>query len=421
MIQLNGLATELFDEIKKIPVVDCHEHLPTEAERTAQTVDVTTLFSHYCKGDLEAAGLPQGPAQDDLLDTQKPLGPRWEKLKPYIEAIRFGSYAYPAFVYVRDVLGFDDINDDTVEAISEKLNADNQAGIYQRVLGDLCGIERSIQCVGSVVPDDQPFFSYLAMDRVHGLSSAAQLDGFQAEMEMAIHTLDDFVEALGAFVSREKEAGAVGLKSAAAYMRTIDYPDVPRAEADALFARLRSNVRANLSDAETTVLENYLFRREIEACIEVGMPVVIHTGYQAGNQNDIRTARATHLWSLLKAYPQARFDLFHGSFPYVSDMTVLGKYFGNVTLNMCWMHIMGPEVSRRALREWLDAVPVTKIFAFGGDYSVVEKVYGHLELARSDVAVVLAERIEAGRMTQDEALRVARLLFNENPKRWYGI
>lgn len=421
MIRLNGLAAELFDEIKTIPVVDCHEHLPTEAERTAQVMDVTTLFTHYCKADLEAAGLPQGAEQDEVFDTQKPLEPRWAKLKPFVEAIRFGSYAYPAFTYVREVLGFDDINDDTVDAISERLNEDNRAGLYQRVMVELCGIERAIQCVGGVVTDDQPFFSYLAKDRVHGLNSAAPLDAFQAEMGLSIDSLDDFVEALGLFLSREKEAGAVGLKLSAAYSRTIDYPDVPRSEAETLFSRLRRNAKASLSSAETRTLENYLFRREVEACIEVGMPVVIHTGYQAGNRNDIRMARATHLCSLLKSYPQARFDLFHGSFPYVSDMTVLGKYFGNISLNMCWMHIMGPEVSRRALREWLDAVPVTKIFAFGGDYRIVEKVYGHLQLARCNVAVVLAEKIDEGRMTRDEALHVARLLFYENPKRWYGI
>jgi uncharacterized protein len=149
--------------------------------------------------------------------------------------------------------------------------------------------------------------------------------------------------------------------------------------------------------------------------------VVIHTGYHYGVHNDIRNARATHLWSLLKDYPEARFDLFHGSFPYVEDMTVLGKYFENVSLNMCWMHIMGPDISRRALSQWLDAVPVTKIFAFGGDYGVVEKIYGHLLLARADVAAVLAEKVAQGRFAEADALHIARLLFHDNPKRWYKL
>ena len=213
----------------------------------------------------------------------------------------------------------------------------------------------------------------------------------------------------------------MGLKIGMAYRRSLVVDDVPAADAERVFVKLRRRVTSLVSDEEQKALEDYLLRREVEACNDQDMNVVIHTGYQAGLRNDIRNARSTHLWSLLKGYPGTRFDLFHGSFPYVGDMTVLGKYFPNVTLNMCWMHIMGPAVSRRALDEWLDAVPATKIFAFGGDYIVPEKIYGHLQLARADVAEVLASKVKRGRMTEDEALEVARLLFNENPKRWYRL
>ena len=33
MIALTGLAADLRAEIEKIPMVDCHEHVPTETER----------------------------------------------------------------------------------------------------------------------------------------------------------------------------------------------------------------------------------------------------------------------------------------------------------------------------------------------------------------------------------------------------
>ena len=59
-MKLDGLAAELNEEIARIPVVDCHEHLPPEAERIATKTDVTHLFSHYCKADLSGAGLPMG-------------------------------------------------------------------------------------------------------------------------------------------------------------------------------------------------------------------------------------------------------------------------------------------------------------------------------------------------------------------------
>ncbi len=421
MIQMQGLEQELYDEIRGIPVVDCHEHLPTEAERLQRPVDVTTLFSHYCKADLEAAGLKQGAPQQEVFDVSKPLRPRWQKLKPYFEAIRFGSYAFPAFAYVRDALGIDDIDDDTVEEISRRLSEDNRPGLYKKTLQDLCGIETAIQCVQRVIKGDQPFFVYLCADRAAGFGGAGRIEQLERETGRAIHSLDACVEAIRDCIARQKAEGAVGLKISAAYQRKIEFPNTPRCAAEPIYNRIGARKRSQLSDGEMTLLENYLVRREVEACIECGLVVAIHTGYQAGNRNDIRNTRATHLWSLLNDYPDARFDLYHGSTPYIADMNVLGKYFENVTLNMCWMHIMGPEMSRRALREWLDAVPVTKLFAFGGDYQVVEKVYGHLTLARWNVAVVLAESIRAGRMTREQALRVARLWFHDNPKRWYGF
>ena len=416
-MKLQGLAADLLGEIGKIPVVDCHEHLPTEAERLKEKNDVTRLFTHYCKADLSCAGLPVGEEQEAVFDYNAPLMPRWQKLKPAVEAIRYGSYAYPAFAYVREVLGFDDINDDTVEAISRRMQEDVRPGFYRKIIVDLCNIEKAIQCKEGVVKGDQDFFVYLCRDRAAGVP----VETLESETGRSVHSLNDYADAMHQYVADRKQEGAVGYKVGAAYGRMIDFPDVSRAEAERLFVKRRRQVRSRLSDDELKVIENYLMRRGVEACIENDMPVVIHTGYQAGVHNDIRNARAIHLWSLLNDYPKARFDLFHGSFPYVEDMTCLGKYFENVSLNMCWMHIMGPAISRRALSQWIDAVPVTKIFAFGGDYTVVEKIYGHLQLARADVATVLAEKVERGRFTETDALKIARLIFNENPKRFYGL
>lgn len=416
-MKLTGLAGQLFEEIKRIPVVDCHEHLPKEKDRLADKTDVTRLFTHYCKADLSCAGLLMGKDQDEVFDAEKPLMPRWKKLKPAFEAIRFGSYAYPALAYVRDVLGFEDLNDDTVEAISERMQDDVRPGFYKRIMQDLCGIESAIQCKEGVETDDQDFFVYLCRDRAFGVP----IGTLEQDTGRAIYTLNDYVDCMRQYVADQKKKGAVGYKVGAAYGRRIDYPAVGHGDAESVFVRLRAKVTSGVSDVDRELLENYLMRRGIEACIDVGMPVVIHTGYQAGVHNDIRNARATHLWSVLRDYPRAKFDLFHGSFPYVEDMTCLGKYFENVSLNMCWMHIMGPEVSKRALSQWIDAVPVTKIFAFGGDYCVVEKVYGHLLLAQADVATVLAEKVEQGRFSEEQAIHIARLLFNENPKRWYNL
>lgn len=88
---------------------------------------------------------------------------------------------------------------------------------------------------------------------------------------------------------------------------------------------------------------------------------------------------------------------------------------------MAWMHIISPAQARAALSEWLDMVPNTKIFGFGGDYSIVEKVYGHLTMARQDIACVLAEKVRENAWSRAEASLVARRLMRDNAAEFYRI
>ncbi|MFH0909895.1 MAG: amidohydrolase family protein [Planctomycetota bacterium] len=420
MIRLSNLAQEIFEEIRRIPVVDTHEHLYTEAERLVAPTDATTLLSHYCRCQFEADGMGEEEAEA-LFDATAPLLPRWRKLQPYWDAFRFTGYAYPAQAYVRDVLAFDTIDETTVEAISARLQADAKPGFYTRILKNLCGIETAIQCRPSVEKGDPDFFVYLCRDQAMDLASPGGLGRFEKLTGKVVGTLEECVRTLREFIAGEKAKGAVGLKLWTAYYRTLETTDVPAAVAARAFSTLRKAPDKVLETKKRRALEDYLLLREIEAAVEANLPVAIHTGLQAHGRNDIRNARATHLYTILKAYPRARFDLFHGSFPYVEDAWALGQYFENVALNMCWMHTMSPAIARRALAEWLEAVPVTRIFAFGADSRIAEKVYGHLKLARMNLAAVLAEKVEAGAMNRGEALSVARLLLRENPRAWYSL
>jgi len=75
----------------------------------------------------------------------------------------------------------------------------------------------------------------------------------------------------------------------------------------------------------------------------------------------------------------------------------------------------------RALRAWIDLVPRSKVLGFGGDYCVVEKVYGQLVLARENIATVLAERIAGGGMTRTQASTWVRALLWDNPREVYRL
>ena len=65
---------------------------------------------------------------------------------------------------------------------------------------------------------------------------------------------------------------------------------------------------------------------------------------------------------------------------------------------------------------------MNKIIGFGADYTFqVEKVYGHLVMARENIAHVLASRIEEGLMDNAEAILIARKWLLDNPRVLYGL
>ena len=422
VLKTDGLVAELFAELEQIGTVDAHEHLPTEAWCMQQKRDFFSLFEHYCRGDLVAAGA----TDEDMAffaDRDKPEDQRWQRFKPLLSAIRTGGYARSALIVVHDLLGFDDLNDDTYKAVGEKLREMNRPGLYDYVLRERCNIAACIECWclgGQPYPD---YFYHLAPGpEVTDLTSQAALDGLAKRCDHAIHTLDDALECMTIVVGRWRaDPKVVGIKSAHAYGRSLAFQKVPRAVAEEVFNRILTNEGHALSVHEALPLQDYLMFQLVARADAVGLPMVFHTGLQAGNFNRIANANPLHLQSLIEEFPRAKIDLFHAGMPWVREIAVLAKYFPGVHLNMAWTHIINPAQARSALCEWLDMVPNTKIFGFGGDYCIVEKVYGHLKLARQDVAMVLAEKIREGAYTREEASVVARRLMRENAGRFYAL
>jgi predicted TIM-barrel fold metal-dependent hydrolase len=116
-----------------------------------------------------------------------------------------------------------------------------------------------------------------------------------------------------------------------------------------------------------------------------------------------------------------KFDIFHASYPFARELAVLAKNFPNVYPDLCWVHILSPTAARTILSEWLDLVPSNKILAFGGDYRFVEGVYGHVVLARRNVAAVLEEKVASSEIELRQALYLASRLLRENAREVYGL
>ena len=63
-------------------------------------------------------------------------------------------------------------------------------------------------------------------------------------------------------------------------------------------------------------------------------------------------------------------------------------------------------------------IPSNKIFAFGGDYTIVEGAYAHSRIARDNVARVLTKKVEEGYFEEEEAVKLAHKILRDNA---YGV
>ena len=218
-------------------------------------------------------------------------------------------------------------------------------------------------------------------------------------------TLDDYITLVDSVLNIFKRKGAVCLKNVLAYSRSIDFEDVDYETAGKIY-----NKKGALDKLEKKHLQDFIFHHIIQQSIKLDLPIQIHTGYLAGNRGWLDNGHPMKLLNLFIKYPEAKFILFHGGYPWTGDYVALGKQFSNVYLDLVWLPQISKTEAIRTFNEMLDAVPYNKIM-WGGDVLMIDDAVGSLELGKEVVATVLAERVEKGWMTEEVALGCCKMHF----------
>jgi uncharacterized protein len=416
------LERSLVDALAGLDVIDAHEHIGPELESRARTgVDVFTLFTHYFGQDLVLAGMSQADC-NSLSDQRLPLEKRWATFVPYWRRARGTSYARSALIAARDLYGFDDINDQTYQALSRAMQEANKPDLYQK-MWDRCRIRKVLYIVRPIdVTARGPLFVPVKefYPLLNATLDAAQLTNPSFDPGAKVRTLDDFVASVCHYIARAKKQGAVGLK-----IISLPYKDFDRGQAQAVFDQICGGKPWSSAGnwygqfAAPNPLKDYVLDQAIAYAAEQDLVIAVHSGYWS----DFRTTDPLHMIPLIARHPGARFDVFHLGYPWVRETLMLAKGFPNVWLNLCWTHIISQRCAQDALDEGLDLLPANKIIAFGGDIATdgFENVYGHLVMAREDVARVLARRIAQKKLTESGALELARQWFWLNPLDLYRL
>lgn len=437
----NEIESGVYDRIKahidNIKVINTHEHQRIRKEYREQNFTFyTALGSSYLRADLVSAGAP--PFNAEVVNKGN-LDELWNIYGRYLDFSRNTSY-YGHFLRGFQVLYEYDspyFTKEGIASLSEKI-ASNYSNVdewyakafekagFEIMLNDpywnplhieldpryfalVFNIDPIVISAGErklLTRDEEPATKNWIEDLYfeHSVYKYAKKDGF------AINSLDDYLAYVDRLFQNALNKKAVAVKNSLAYIHGIDYADIPFEKAMALFDK---SATSNISDEEKKAIQDFLFHWVIRKSTEYDLPIQIHTGYLAGNANTLENSRPTKLNNLFLRYPETKFVLFHGGYPWTGEFAALGKMFPNVYLDLVWLPQISREAAVRGLDEMLDTVPYNKFF-WGGDCSLIEESTGSLEFGKDVVAQVLAARVERGLMTEEVAKDVALKIFREN-------
>lgn len=396
------------------PVVDCHEHtfLP---DAVPATVDLGVLIANSDIGDdMISAGMPADERQ--RLD--------WERAAPWLERVRNTGFHRSLIEAFAALFDYDRPAIESAadwDALSARLVAANRRpDWYEEVLTRRGRIERIVRIAGDE-PDPlavpRRFFApVIRLDPwVIAASDHDERRRLAGTVGGSAATLGGYLEALDAAIARARAGGAVGAKSMLAYRRDLAFSLTPRDEAERLFAK------ATLDAAEARRLEDFLFHAVTGRAGAHGLPYQIHVGYGSWQTNITARANPLQLNELIEAQRGTTFVLLHGGYPFIGEMATLAKNHPNVHLECGWLAYIAPAAYRRAMAEWLDAVPATKLLAVGADCLHVEQTLGALILTRRQLALTLADKVADSGWPLTLAQDVGSRLLGGNGAELYSL
>jgi uncharacterized protein len=248
-----------------------------------------------------------------------------------------------------------------------------------------------------------------------------------AQVEKLPDTLAGYLgKVVDATLVRQKESGAVAVKFAAAYMRSLDFGNPPEADAARIYARFAKGGSPAPADYKT--VQDFIFRHVATKAGELGLAIHIHTGAGASGYFNQSGASAFLLESVLNdpKLRQTKFILVHGGSPFAQQIRML-LYKPNVYADFsAQTFLLSTRELSGVLRSWLEFVPEKVLF--GTDAFEITPEVGWPELAwlsnrsaREALALALTGMMADGQITRDRAVELARMVLRDNARNLYRL
>jgi hypothetical protein len=437
-MNLLNVASDLEQALLEIPTLDIHTHLVGGKLGARGLHDV--LLYHMVISDLYAAGctnggrLTQYPSWPDHRETTE----RIEEALPFLPHIRNTSSSWGVRLILQDLYQWrQPICADNWRKLDSMIRerADDRTWHYSIL--DRLNIRRTgteIARRGHGEDDERlqyalewGFFTrcqwgefdtaLYELERCWGRTpeSPSPIGGSKRPTtDRVIRSLGDIHDAVAHYVQSIPYGGV--LATATHLSTDIDYRLVTDAEMESALGRRsvagpaeRDTYAAYVNEVFLSQLEKHgheiVFQFSLAA-----EPLPFETGSRINQQTLRQVAEMT------ARHPNLRFQCFLASRHANQSLCTLARELPNFSLAGYWWHNCFPDIIRQVMTERLDMLPTNKQIGFFSDAYCVEWCYAKAVIVRKQLAHVLAEKIDQGQYSKNDALDIARAILFESPQ-----
>ncbi len=273
--------------------------------------------------------------------------------------------------------------------------------------------------MAAVSPDRKQFFALEDKLRARYLSEA----GMHALPATLVEYLQRVVTPT---LERQKAGGAVAEKFEVAYLRSFDFSDPPRAEAERAYAKWIG--RGEPDAAEYKTLQDFLLRYIAMECGRLGMAVHFHAMAGGGSYFAVSGVNPLLLEPLFNdpRLRKTKFVLLHGGWPYVREIAAMLQK-PNVYLDFSQQSmVMTPRTMAGWLREWLEWEPekvlyATDAYPYSAGMGWEEAAWIANRNGREALGIALNGMLADGEISRARAGELARMVLRGNAEALYGL
>ncbi len=439
------LYKAICEVVFSIDAVDCHTHIDPAQPKSRDIADI--LFYHWVVTEMESIGLDKRLVHPDL-----PTEERVTNALPYLRQITNTATYWCVISAIRDLYNVDvwELTESNWPAINEKVVAGAQNPDWLRhVLKEKARVSSSFltfECNEPVPEFDREFFeATLRIDQYinditdpKNLAKLSEQTGVDIDspraLEDALGRLMDQFDAYGsrtltgAFVPKVNVAEPSEAAAEAALRKVLSLPpDAAAGDKDETFSHnVRPLGNPALTDDENMALIAFAMHAVCRRADDKRMPFQMMVGIDrplpGGKSASAGVAQQiSQFCELFAKYPNTPFMMTLGNVVQTHELAVFAKIYPNVHIAGHWWYTLVPTHMRTQLAERLEIVPAPKIGGYFSDAYNAEWSYGKGKLLRTQIARVLAQKVEERQFTESIAAKVAQQLLCDNSRRVYGL